>query len=371
MHIIQIVDLLAKGGAQRLILTFAKEIQKHNLKLSVISLSSDVDSDFVKAFEELGVRVIVFHFRRLLDLMPIVELFRWIKREKPDVIHTHLTYANVIGGLIGFLCKVPVVTTLHTTGTEPRFYGPKTDWAETMALRYVTDYVVACGPSVLNAYNAKLNNRQMQVVPNSISLDKVEFSDDERISLRKHIMGDLDKVLLISIGRLVPPKGFDLLLEALAAVVEKNSNVFLVIVGDGELDIELKNRVKKLNLEKYVSFLGNRDDVSSLLAASDIYVLPSKWEGLPLVILEAMAMGLPIVATDVGDVAWVLDSTGILVPPFESHAIANGILKMLEKKTSWTIMGQKGRQRVEDMFNSTRRVKDILSIYNNLLYEKS
>jgi glycosyltransferase involved in cell wall biosynthesis len=369
MHIVQMIDILSQGGAQKLLITFAEEARIHDIKLSVISLSHHDNSPNHDILVNLGVAVYYFPMHRLADVKVLSQLIRWMWRQKPDLIHTHLTYSNIIGVLMGWLVGIPVVTTLHTIGTEPRFFGPKTDKAETISLRYGADKIIACGPAVSRAFGPKLGNKNIYVIPNATRLSGVALSQDERLGVRAQFMDDPNHQLIISIGRLVSPKSFHDLLNSFAIIHAAYPEAFLAIAGDGELYSELADQIKNLGLTDHARLLGPRSDVPQLLASSDIFVLSSQWEGLPVVILEAMAAGMPIVATDVGDVAWAIGAAGVIVPPSDPEMFAKAVVDLLKAPYQQQTLGRAGRLRVEDEFSATIWFEKILDIYNELLIQ--
>jgi glycosyltransferase involved in cell wall biosynthesis len=163
------------------------------------------------------------------------------------------------------------------------------------------------------------------------------------------------------------------MLQAFARVVHKHSNAILLIAGDGPLRETMENMAQELGAEKYVKFLGIRRDIPQLMNAADAYVMSSAWEGMPNVLLEASATGLPIVATDVGgNREVVLDGiTGFLVPPRNPEALAEAVLRMMdlpeEKRRE---MGKAARKHVEDNFSLDRVVDMWEALYKELLEQK-
>jgi glycosyltransferase involved in cell wall biosynthesis len=266
---------------------------------------------------------------------------------------------------------IPVVSTLHTIGTEPRFFGPKTDRAETLSLRYGVSKLIACGPAVAEAFQLKLKKKSIQVIPNATVLTTLNLAQEERIKVRSEIMGNPERTMIISVGRLVVPKAFHDLLNAFAIVHLQQPEAFLVIVGAGELYSQLANQIKDLNLTGHAALLGSRNDVPRLLASSDVFVLSSQWEGLPVVILEAMGAALPIIATNVGDVAWAIGPAGLIVPPSQPDMLANAMLNLLGEPALQHTLGEGGRARAEDLFGAKRWFDQIFVVYRDLLASRT
>jgi glycosyltransferase involved in cell wall biosynthesis len=179
----------------------------------------------------------------------------------------------------------------------------------------------------------------IEVIPNAVAAAPT-ISPTERAILRASIVGDQTRPVLISVGRLEQEKGYFDLLHAFATLHQTYPSAALVIVGNGRLHAELAAQLAALSLEGHAVLLGERHDVPRLLAASAIYVSSSHWEGLPVAVLEAMAAGLPIVATSVGDLPHVVvDSTGVLVPPREPRKLAMALQTLLDNPAQRQALG--------------------------------
>jgi glycosyltransferase involved in cell wall biosynthesis len=179
--------------------------------------------------------------------------------------------------------------------------------------------------------------------------------------------------LVGSLGRLHPQKGFSDLLTAFAQVRQRVSSVRLFVAGDGELRDDLEAQARSLGIAAAVTFAGVRADVSEILAALDVFVLPSLWEGMPNAVLEAMAAGLPVVATAVGGTPEVVVDrvTGLLVPPQDPGALARAIERLLRDPGLRRTMGRAGRRRVERHFHIQETVRQVQDLYEALLRDKA
>ena len=177
---------------------------------------------------------------------------------------------------------------------------------------------------------------QFDYIYNGVDVESLRKRKVDRIQKRQEIGVEDDCFLIVTAGRLVPVKGYTYLVAALAQVITEIPNIRLVFLGDGELRGELSGQVKTLGLEKQVLFLGMRNDVPEIISCSDLFVLPSINEGFGVVLLEAMAMKCPIVATNVGGVPEVVldGETGILVPPGDPVQLARGIIRLLKDRYS-------------------------------------
>jgi glycosyltransferase involved in cell wall biosynthesis len=175
-----------------------------------------------------------------------------------------------------------------------------------------------------------------------------------------------------TLARLHEQKGHSYLLDAVAQLRREIPDVKALVVGDGELRPSLEQRTQALRLSDSVIFTGTRRDVPEILALLDVFVLPSLWEGLPIALLEAMAAGLPVVATRVGGVPEVVvdGETGLLVPPRDPDALSEAILTLLQDPDLRQKMGQAGQERVREYFSVERMVEETEALYERLLAEK-
>jgi glycosyltransferase involved in cell wall biosynthesis len=173
-----------------------------------------------------------------------------------------------------------------------------------------------------------------------------------------------DRLFLVSVGRLAYQKGHDILLLSMPAILKEYPNVVLGIVGNGLIREQLESQIVALNLKDSVKLFGNRGDVIRFLAIADIFILPSRWEGLPIALLEAMSAGLPVVATSVEGVEEVVNpgEHGWLVPVEDSCAIAEAIIDLLRHPEKRRVMGLSSRRRIERDFSIDRMCNQYLDI---------
>jgi glycosyltransferase involved in cell wall biosynthesis len=365
MRVLQIIDALAYGGAEKLLVTFAQQAQKQGVHTTVICLSERLGAPVRVELESYGANVIVLNSQRLFDFKTLQKMFQVMRAEKFDVVHTHLTYANITGALMGWLAGLPVIATLHNTLVDTRHSHPVRDRLEFWAMRYIDKRVLAVGESVANAYKIILH-RELDVIPNAVSVPAI-LTSQERIALRTELTGDPSLLLCIAVGRFSPQKSYLDLITAFDMVHKENPAAKLIIVGDGVLRSDIEAKISELHSASYIKLLGVRSDVSRLLMASDLYVNASLWEGLPIAHLEAMAAGLPMVVTAVGDVPLVVvEGTGLTVPPQNPNELASSILSLLSDPTRRVSMGESARQFVIQHYSATVWFDKIISLYRQI-----
>ena len=364
-HIAQMIDGLRFGGAEQLILTFARALQRRNVKLTVITLKRD-EPQMQQELQAMGVRVKPFHSRKLVDPVRFWKLWQFMRRERFDVIHTHLTMSNILGATVGRLSGIPVVTSLHNTRTRSQshmYHGRLEEWL----LKYSVQRVVAVGWSVAEVYQERLSPKPIVVIPNAVPSPPV-LSNESREDLRSSLSIGPENTLLIAVGRLEAQIAFDDLLIAFAELQETQPQTRLIIAGQGPDQTVLGDQIQELDLTGEAQLLGLRDDVPALLAASDIFVSSSHWEGLPLATLEALMAGLPVVVTAVGDVPRVVtDESGILVPPGQPKQLAAALRRVVVDDDLRRSLGQSAQRTANESFEVEAWVDKILALYGELI----
>lgn len=366
-RIAQMIDSLIVGGAQTLQVRLAEAARARDVKLTVISLSHKSHAPLLDQLDTLGVCTITFHAGHWLDPRRIWRMTRFLRDGRFDVLQTHLAYSNVIGAMAGRLAGASVLATLHSTDSHPRPRHAVRRQLETWALRYGAQRVVAVGYSVAEAHRQRLRGKPIDVIFNAVPT-MLGLSPAERAALRAELTGDPSRPLLIAVGRLTAAKGYGDLIEAFAMVHQVHPSAYLIIAGDGGLRAELAKQVAALRLTESVMLLGARDDVPRLLAASDLYVSASHWEGLPVSVLEAMAAGLPVVVTGVGDVPRVVvDGTGVVLLPRQPAALAAAMRSLLEDPIRRQALGAAAQAHVARHFGIDAWFDQILALYREVL----
>ncbi|MCB0208055.1 MAG: glycosyltransferase [Anaerolineae bacterium] len=365
MHVVQIIDGLHYGGAQKMQVVLAQEMRRRNVKLTVISLRDETEgATTAQELRDLGARVAFFPGNRLFDPGRIWRMVRFLRQESFDIVHAHLTYANILGTLTGRLAGIPTIASLRNESIDSHRVRAG---VEAWLLRHWANRVMAVGHATAKAHQARLHGQRIEPIPSAMSLFP-PLPPAERNALRTELVGNANRPLLIAVGRLHPQKGYSDLLNAFANLHESHPDAFLVIAGGGQLYDELTNQIKTLKLEGDVRLLGPRNDVPQLLGASDIFVSASHWEGLPVSVLEAMAAGLPIVATKVSDVPKIVPAgTGLLVAAHAPDELARAIHTLLADPTRRQIFGAAAQAHIARHHAPAAWGDKIMAFYNDLL----
>ena len=363
MRIAQLIDSLSIGGAEKLQVTFMRTALKRGLQPTLITFNCYPEKHYYRELKAMGVEIIEIRGRNLFDPVLFKKLVQILRDGKFDVLHTHLTYAIILGGVAGWLTGIPVVASIHNLNS----YAYSWRYLESVILKYLIKCRIAVGWAVAKTHQAYNNQHHIDVIQNPVE-PIASFSDEEKLAIRTEITPDPSRLLLITVGRLSEAKGYGDLLDALNELRQTYPQVFLVIVGAGDYLRAITAKIKSLELDGYVRLLGLRSDVPTLLAASDIYVSASHWEGLPVSILEAMAAGLPVVATNVGDIPLVIKPEfGICVAPHQPSQIAAALGYLVENPEQKANFGSKAREYVIQNHSSDVWLDQILSIYDQVI----
>jgi glycosyltransferase involved in cell wall biosynthesis len=367
LRVAQIVDSLQIGGAEKLMVVFVSQARLRNVDTTVICLKTGSYTPIPEQLSSLGAEVRTFSSKKALEIKRFRELLKFLREQRFDIVQTHLRTANIIGTLAANIAGIPVINTLHSVRVGPDHNNAGRYHLETWALRYAAKRVIAVGHVVAQAHVKRFPNRMIDIVPNAVEpIETVPYP--ERQSLRASLLGDPARPLFLSVGRLSPPKSFSDLIAAFGEVVRIQPSAVLAIAGDGVLKEELQQQISHHGLQNSVFLLGLRNDVPRLLSAADFYVSSSRWEGLPLSILEAMSSGLPVVATTVGEIPYVVTTdSGILVPPAEPGLLASALIRILQNTAAAKRMGAAGRDQVLHKYSPSKWMDRLLEIYSQVM----
>jgi glycosyltransferase involved in cell wall biosynthesis len=310
------------------------------------------------------------------DLAALVRLVGVIRKGRYGIVHTHTSKAGVLGRIAAAVCRVPVIIHSPHGNILEGYFGP---WL-TRFFVLVERLVSHCSNRIICLTRQEIrqylkagigSRRQFTFVYNGIDIARYSGRAHSRSPVRRDLGIPDEATVCISVGRLVPVKGHSDLIRGFARALSEHKDLLLLLAGDGELRDELTALVAELRLGDRVRFLGWRDDTADLLAGSDIFVLPSLNEGLGLVLIEAMAANLPVVATRVGGVPEVVEEgqTGLLVEARDSDQISSAILRLARDRALRERMGRAGRDRADAHFSIQATVRRTEQIYNDLVEE--
>ncbi len=327
-----LIDTLVTGGAERLVLTFAETVRHRDDVALTVFVLNDGQTPFREYIEGLGTKVVTLPGRNLVDFGRFVRLVRALKQARIEYVHGHLASSTTLGAFAAFYLRIPFVTTIHNVRPSVQRVRPIRRFLYWAALRLPGVKLIAVGKAVAEAIRTDEGLSGSTVVANAVSPNVVAPPGAREAMRRELGLQDLD-VALICVGAIIGQKAHDVLIDAFALVAAQHDRAILLIVGDAREPDRMDRLAKQtmaLGVDGRVRFLGMRRDIPEILAASDIFVSSSDWEGAPVSLLEAMANGLPSVVTDVGENRLVLQDTGsVLVPTRNPEALANGVVDLI------------------------------------------
>lgn len=356
-------------GPGRTILDCAESLRGEGYRIVIGAFSGGAQktSAYVEEARRRGLPTVLLHERRSLDFGVIGQISAAIRETGADLVHTHDFRSNLFGLYCARRQSKPVVSTMHgwiANDLKKRVYRV----ADKVLLRCF-DRLIAVSEQTKNlARRAGIADHRIDVIQNAILLDRfVPNRGDQR--MRETLGLCRDQVVIANIGRLSPEKGQLPFLQAARVLVADHPDLRFVLVGVGPDEQSLRRFVSESGLDQVVQFAGFREDMASLYNSVDLVVQSSYTEGMPNVILEALLMSVPVIATDVGGTSEVVEhrKSGILIPPGDVHALVEAIRDFLRNRHRHAAMAGHGRQRMTEKFNHRDRVRRLRSVYDRVL----
>lgn len=375
-RVIFLIDGLGMGGAERLLVIYLQHLDRTRFEPRVCVMQVKQNNPMAAEIEKLGVPIDFVPVKRLADPAALPRLLGYLRRMRPAVLHTQLEFADTLGSTAAKLLGIPTVSTLHTADApekgEKSYRRLKLRW---WILRHFPARVIAVSEGTRQHHLRVGNLPPQKVVTLHNGIDLARFSpvsSAEIAAMRESLGIPADAPLLVTVAVLRQPKGIQYLLEALPDILRRVPDTRYLIVGDGDHREKLKSIAAEKGVSDHVIFAGTRRDIPQILAAADIFVLPTLTEALPTVLAEAMAAEKPIIASDVGGVPEMLDDgqNGLLIPPADPSALTEACLKLLENPERARAMGKTGRQIVEARFDIQRQVRRLETLYLAVCGEK-
>jgi len=358
---------LDPGGAERAFVRLVCGLNRDKWLPEVYCLGPE--GELATPIREAGVPVTCFGFTSRNVLRGLFRLRQELRRQKPEILQTFLFHANLLGRLAAVGTSVKhVVCGVRVAEKRSPWYLRLDRWTSGFVSRY------ACVSHSVAKFStdAGLNPKKMVVIPNGVEVsmfDETEAADLSQFGIPS------DAKVIITAGRLDPQKGILILLDAFEAIATSDPETHLIIAGEGPQKAEVESRIRTLSLGDRVHLIGRRNDLPALLKAAQVFVLSSLWEGMPNVVLEAAAAGIPIVATDVEGVAEVLGGTspdggftyGEKALPGDAASLRMAIENTLKTADSAKKRALTAREFVRIEFSWERMVARYDDLYSSLL----
>lgn len=353
INILHFLSLAEIGGTELMVYSLIKSLDKERFNNQVCFL--EAKGPLTYHYQHLGIKTHHLNFSKRNFLISLIKLFRLLKRDKFDMLNIYGLRAHVIGRVLGRLAGARVIIGgLHSQISSDKGNG---------LVRYAGLYLDKLTFPLLTAYIA--NNKtsidymaengfdtgKIKYIPNGIELDEFRRPTDK---LKTHktlpFKVDSNSVIITCVANLRPLKNHIMLLKGITPILKENHDLKLLLVGGGDTQKEVLNYIDRHNFQDSIFLLGVRNDVPEILSISDIFVLTSLWEGMPGSIMEAMAAGLPVVATNVGDIKELVDDgkNGFLVEVGDIDGLSKKIKILLEDKRLRKQMGQEGSKKIDD-----------------------
>lgn len=358
---IKVLELIrtASGGMRQHYLSLAKGLKDEGFD---VLAACSFDKSTMEELRDEGIEVYPFYLpgevHPYMDALNAVRIARIIRGQGVDVLHCHGFKAGVVGRAGAILAGCPKVYTVHNfvLSSSHGFRDTMLSGLE-KALSKRTEAIIAVSNALKLELERKcrISGERISVIYNGVAPP----SGGDGGKVRRRFGIEPEAVVVGSVARFIPSKGIQHLLDAIPLIRNRCGDVRFIIVGTGPYEEALKMRARTLGVEGQVIFTGYVTSVWDYLAAMDIFVLPTLSEGLGISVLEAMAMGRPVVASNVGGIPEVVEHgrNGYLVPPGNSAALASAVISLIEDVHRRRIFGQEGRQRVMANFSVESMVR--------------
>ncbi len=365
--ILHLIETGGPGGAERMLLDLARELgPEYDSVVGVLK-----PGWLLSTIQATGLSHSLVESRGLGELGILRHLLQIIREHHVRIIHSHEFYMNSVAAVLSRLTSVPFVATIHG-----RNYYP--DKARRRALyRFIAGRASAC---VAVSADLKRFFCQSTGVPSTsvkVIYNGIETKAFERLAGIPFPIGlpdiEKDATILGSVGNLYPVKGHLYLIRALKAILASRPNTHLLVLGRGQMEGSLRAEARALGVDAHVHLPGFKEDAREWLRCMDVFIMPSLSEGLPLSLLEAMAAGVPVVASEVGGIPEVVrdEESGLLVPPADPAALARKIIGLLENRHLAGEIAEGGKRRVREHFSLDCMVRNYVALYEEALASSS
>jgi len=364
-RIVHVLSSFGMGGQERVAFDLAVSQRRAGHDVTALSLAPLPDGPLGAELAAAGISVDrVARAKPGLDPILILRLARWMRGHHIELVHTHNRMALIYGAPAGRLARARVVHTKH--GNNPK--GGTRLFAGNLAARCVDAFVAVSEETAAFARKRReIDERKLRVIANGIELDRFHPDAAARARVRRELGISDDAWVIGTVGRVAVEKNQALLLRAMAPLLGPEAR--LIVAGDGPLMADLTQLAESLGIARFAHLLGVRRDVPDILNALDVFALTSDTEGLPLVVLEAMASGLPVLSTRAGGVPNVLDEgdTGYLVAIGDEAALRARAVRLRDDPAGRRACGERARAAAITRFSAARMQRDYLELYARVL----
>ncbi|WP_323750778.1 glycosyltransferase [Marinobacter sp.] len=377
IRVLHLIDSGGLYGAEKMLLTLVAEQIKQGLAPMILSAGEPghPEKPIEAEAKRLGLPVTPWRMKPGFNRTEARKIIRWAKSDGFQLLHSHGYKFNVLMGLWPeSIRSLPLITTLHGYIKAPRFTK---SWlyesVDRLALNQMRAVVLVSDAMKQQIPKAVAESGKVAVIPNGLDIEAVRIKAQKPIDgVFTEFFGKHSPVVL-GVGRLSPEKGFESLIRVFSRLRESYPNAGLIIIGEGAMRTTLERQAKELNLSSSLLLPGYYNEVPALMALADIICMPSRTEGLPITLLEAMAVGVPILATDVGEIGRVLGKVqgsaqgGAILPPEDDAALFEGLNTVMSNPEAMDEAKAWSRERVQADYSSDAMTRRYSSVYQQAL----
>lgn len=371
--IIWIIDSLGPGGAEQLMTTLLKHFRDAGFNIRVCALQTRGGNPIADELKHIGLPVDLIPVPNLRHPLNLFRILRYFRFHRPQLVHTQLEFSDVLGTIAARILGIPSVSTIHvldkSAEKKSKVIRLKLRW---FVLGKFCSRIIAVSEKTRTHHlkTGALDPKKIITVYNGIDLSRFKDTNESQITKTKQALHlPLNRRIIITVAVLREPKGIQYMINALPKILEQIPDIHYLVVGDGEYGTSLKDLSTALSIQDHITFAGHRTDIPNLLACSDLFVLPTLGDALPTVLIEALAAGKPVVASDVGGVPEIIENgvNGVLVPPGDPSRLAVACLQLLKNKEQSNQMILAGRRTVWQRFDVDAQIKQLSNIYEELV----
>lgn len=366
IKVLHITPLLTVGGAEKKLLYILRKLDRAVFSQHVIYSIPGALKEEVKREGVPLKKVYPMSLLNPISLISIWRLYKYIRKHKIDIVHCHLDVAYIMGTAAAAMARVPVIFSFQNIADEKVLSYYRIFRRIEMTLSPLADMFLVESDDVMKVLLSwGLRREKIEIIPNGVEIPANEEPSAESGEVIKRKLGIEGSVVIGNMARLVDFKNHRLLLDSACKVIGLEPNVKVLIIGDGPLREELERRTEQLGITRNVLFLGTVLDFEPYLQALDLFVLTSLTESTPLALLHALACGLPVVSTAVGDIPSIIRDgvDGILVPSDDVTALTKAMIQLINDQEQRKRIGHAGRQTAEQRFSVEAMMSKIAGVY--------
>ena len=360
-------DLWAGAEAQ-LTTTLECLLDYEILDISVIVLNEGV---LANKLQSLGIKVYIIDEKKNSFLKIIYKVFKLFNKIQPHIVHSHRYKENLITAILGILFrKMKQIRTQHTTFTSLGSQDNIKMWIyrkiDMITATLFADKVIAVSEAIYRQVSDCTRADRAVTIHNYVDPEKIRKAAE----YQEAINWDTNDAFFIgTAGRLVDIKGLKYLVNAAKIICEEISNIKFIIAGTGPLYSELEKQIQDYKLVNKVILTGFRKDIISIINKLDVFIMPSLYEGIPMALLEAMALGKPVIASNVGGIPEIIENkiSGILIEPEDEQIIFDECINLYKNKELRNKLGANAFKRIKGKFYSQSKIEQLLSVYTDIM----